>query len=448
MLTALVLIAGGCTDPGYEVVVELEPPELADEAVVIEVALVEDCAAQPRGQPPVAPRAHVSVTRGDSPSLGQVDSGPAGLYALARAADCRVVASGCEPVELDEGGSGRLVVTATSVAAGSCPPGSTCNGAGECTPGADAGPDAGEDASMPDGGVDDARVPDAAVDAGPDADVPVVPPPPPSGCWWSTEACDWSEPTGFRFVPSSTDTLDALTMTGNPSFSPDGCELYFGNEGELHVARRASARGAFAGLGTIPGVEDPETSESKASVSPDGLELYFSSNRLHDGWHSTHRAVRDEVGRTWMDIVEVPALSFDGIDNWDGSLAPHGLRFYWAPDRVEGRYLYVSERDSLDAAFGSGVLVEELAEAGDLYEPTVTADGRVIVVVAEPATSTGQHVMYATRSSWRDPFGSLMEVPGAFLSSGTETETAVSADGCELVVSRDGTFTHLVYEAL
>jgi hypothetical protein len=159
----LVTTSAACTDPGYEVVVLFDPPALADDAVAISISVIDECSVQPLGQVPAEPVVReILLRRGDELSaLGPLSPGQYGLYALARANDCRVVAAGCEPVDLENGGSGRLTVSADGADGPACGDGFLCDGAGQCRPGG--GPDM--DAAMMDGGVDG----DATVDSGADA---------------------------------------------------------------------------------------------------------------------------------------------------------------------------------------------------------------------------------------------------------------------------------------
>ena len=160
---ALAAHVTGCEASSYEVLVVFEPRSLADDVVRVEVALVGDCDAQPPdgGEPSGAVR-EIAITRaGAIGRIGSVPEGAYGLYARGRTAGCQVIAVGCRAVTLEEGGSGRFVVTVEAedegprcglldrCVEGACVP-------GEPDAGLDGGADAGRDASI------DARVLDAA----------------------------------------------------------------------------------------------------------------------------------------------------------------------------------------------------------------------------------------------------------------------------------------------
>ena len=158
------LLLAGCDAGGYRVVVDFEPPSLADDVTRIEVSLVASCDAQPfEGGEPVGELRSIAITRdGASGTIGSVAEGSYGLYARGRSATCAVVAGGCTQYQLVAGGEGDLSVTMTPVAGPGCDTGETC-AAGACTPaGVDAGPrdaggdgGAGRDGGRTDGGGSD-----------------------------------------------------------------------------------------------------------------------------------------------------------------------------------------------------------------------------------------------------------------------------------------------------
>ena len=138
-------ILAGCSG-GYTVTVDFEPDALADQARVVELALIESCDTQPLGDAPDDVFVRMEYRRGDSAGLGDVDAGQYGLYARARGADCRVIAAGCIPVTLKKGGGGELVVVAAALDGAGCRGSEICDD-GECRPG-DAGNDGGSDVGI------------------------------------------------------------------------------------------------------------------------------------------------------------------------------------------------------------------------------------------------------------------------------------------------------------
>ena len=149
---ALLVVVTACSGGEYSVVVRFDPPSLADETRRVEVSLVRDCASQSdTGEPAVSALSTLELRRDSTRgTLAPVEPGSYGLYARAWSADCRVIAAGCDTVELEAGGSGELIVTVRPVGGPGCGTGLTCDD-GSCV-----GPDAGRDAAV-----------DASRDAGP-----------------------------------------------------------------------------------------------------------------------------------------------------------------------------------------------------------------------------------------------------------------------------------------
>ncbi len=146
----LVAAALGC-DPGTSAVtVRTDPGSLVDDLERVEVSLVASCDAQDTsGEAPRGAIATVEAVRGDGATMafGDVDRGPAGLYARAWDARCQVVAAGCADVVV---GDGDLEVTLRTVAGPGCAAGERCVATRCELGGMDAGPPI--DAGPADGG--------------------------------------------------------------------------------------------------------------------------------------------------------------------------------------------------------------------------------------------------------------------------------------------------------
>ncbi|MEM7605095.1 MAG: hypothetical protein AAF411_07030 [Myxococcota bacterium] len=134
LLLALAACAGE-----YEVSIAFDPPELVDEAVSIEVAVVESCdVVSPDGAfRTVRSRSTLGASGGAAP-LGDLPPGTYALAARATDAACGTLAFGCRAIEVSSGGSGTLSVTLVAAVGQACE-------AAECTAGrcddADAGID-------------------------------------------------------------------------------------------------------------------------------------------------------------------------------------------------------------------------------------------------------------------------------------------------------------------
>lgn len=184
-----ILGVASCGDGGqsYRVIVRFAEDGIAMRGDRIEIALLDRCDADQLGAPPPSSARRLEVLRGDvPPAFGEVEAGRRGLYARVFDEDnCAVIAAGCSPVVLEEGGDGSLVVEIGPIAERTCPGGTRCI-EGSCRSVAgqtDGG--TGGDAGVPlDGSMD--------VDAGVDFDAG----PGPSGEGWVDVPCP-SGPGGF-----------------------------------------------------------------------------------------------------------------------------------------------------------------------------------------------------------------------------------------------------------
>ncbi|MEC7521872.1 MAG: hypothetical protein VYE22_18455 [Myxococcota bacterium] len=313
----------------------------------------------------------------------------------------------------------------------SCDPDTNLCVEGELPPPEDAGPPAdtgaGDDASTADSGPGDA----GPVDAGP----PEPPPSVPTTCWSRAETCDWT--ADFELVLGDPSVIATADPQRNVTFSPDGCELYSSDTSRGYVATRSGPGAAFGPSVPLPGLEAEPA--SRPSITPDGLQLYFQrpGATLYETW----RATRPRRGGSWLSPELVPELTREDAHDYDGILAPHGLRFYWSPSAGGDQDVWMAERASLSAPFGSAGPVPLLSGAGRQSEPAVTADERLVVLLV------GDSLSYATRPHWRAPWSPPLLAPGAPLVAPDETESTVSPDGCEVLVQLDRRMTYLVYQA-
>lgn len=109
-----------------------------DEAARVEVYLVESCADVTLGARPVPALASTFVLRDASDGAldGAFDPGDYGLYGVAQAADCAVVAAGCAPVSIADGGD-TLAVTLSGFDGSGCTEDAVCSlETGDCGAGA------------------------------------------------------------------------------------------------------------------------------------------------------------------------------------------------------------------------------------------------------------------------------------------------------------------------
>ncbi|MEM9074883.1 MAG: hypothetical protein AAGE52_40675 [Myxococcota bacterium] len=299
------------------------------------------------------------------------------------------------------------------------------------------------------GDASDARIPDAAQDAGVDAAVDL-----PTTCWQRVEGCDWSTAGSFTFIAAGT-VVDVASSVRNVSLSPDGCELLFtlpGGSGRADFwhAQRPDAASSFGEPEPIEELNGPGRFNGKVTVAANGLELFFTS-AIEGASSLIYRSERSSLDGEWSIGDLVDPLNAAGVETFDVSLAPTGRRIFFSRQVLAmDQELLVAERSSDDAPFGPPAVVEELSQRGlPEAEPVVTADERVMTYIVPPAVAADRQLNYATRPDRDAPWVPRGTVPGEVLAIAGELEGIVSPDGCELFLVRsDGDAQRLIYESV
>ncbi len=137
---AITACAGsGPAGPSFEVSFDPTMPRSGrEEAVRVEVYLVDSCANVAIGVRPVPAIASAYVLRdGEAGAFGDpLEVGDYGLYGVAQDENCAVVAAGCAPVTITNA-SDTLEVTLGALAGGACPSDQVCSlESGNCVDGA------------------------------------------------------------------------------------------------------------------------------------------------------------------------------------------------------------------------------------------------------------------------------------------------------------------------
>ena len=114
--------------PSFEVSFDSGMPRSArDNAVRVEVYLVNSCSDVTLGDRPVPAFASTYVVReGHTGALGDTEPGEYGFYAVAQDESCAVVAAGCSPVTI-AGAEDTLAVTLVGVQGEGCPVDQVCS---------------------------------------------------------------------------------------------------------------------------------------------------------------------------------------------------------------------------------------------------------------------------------------------------------------------------------
>jgi hypothetical protein len=256
-------------------------------------------------------------------------------------------------------------------------------------------------------------------------------------------ACPWTGAFGFS-VPERIDASDIGSGVGNPALSADYLTLYFAGGGNIWATLRPSRDEPFSEAIEAQGLSEMDVQERKFTPARDQLSGFLSVD-LGDGtdvW---------EVGRpdgtsAWTRTRLATEISSPAHD-FDVFLEPDELRLYLAPSTGLEQSLVVAVRGSRDVRFTPPVTIP--VTVGLDNDPSVTADGRVLVFSSDRPEGPGsRNLWYSRRDDPDQPFEAVTLVPELNAAGGT-SEPMVSADGCELFFGSDGVRPLLVarYEA-
>jgi len=242
------------------------------------------------------------------------------------------------------------------------------------------------------------------------------------GCWPA-----WRDGTIAFDAVTRIDELVTGAGEANPYLTADGLTLYFDRPGagnDLMVATRSAPVTSLNTAGD----------EGRLSVTGDGTTVFFNADRPggaggSDVW-TARRAAANTFAAPTQDLLA-------GVNTANQELDPEissdGLALYLAPyTSGSDQWIAVARRDAVGQPFGAPERLTELDVAPGLGDPAVSPDQLVIVFAVGP-TASDNDLYYATRASRADKFGTPVLVPTINAAGANDGDTALSADGCELV---------------
>jgi len=230
---------------------------------------------------------------------------------------------------------------------------------------------------------------------------------------------NWSAPVSLGTPPNS-EFADIC-----PSISRDGSSLYFFSDrpggfggNDLYVSHRDRKTGQWGAAENLGPLLNTPYDDSSAWLTYGGHALYFSSDRPDgqgglDVWVSWRRDVHDDFG--W----EAP-VNLTGVNDVTNDFSPvahkdresGAFTLYFASDRPGGPGLddiYVSRFDWKAGQFGPATLVAELSTSAVDRLPSVTADGREMIITSNRPGTFGALDLWSSRrlhgsaSAWSEP---------------------------------------------
>jgi hypothetical protein len=251
------------------------------------------------------------------------------------------------------------------------------------------------------------------------------------------------------FALSTPEPLSALNTAGwelEPCLTADNLTLHFARGAtsqDLDVFR-ATRPDRSAPFGGVTPVAELNTTlqESRLFVLPDGVTGYLSAERPNSVGGADIWIVHRASASAPFDPTSLVNLPLNSVaHDWDPFLTEDGLQLFYCvsqhPDGPGGNELMVAARPSTTEPFASPTLIDELNSASNEGNPSLTADGLVLVFnTVRPGGLGGGDLCYATRNSPAEPFSSVKPVPG-INTADREGEPFLSADGQELFFASD-----------
>lgn len=265
----------------------------------------------------------------------------------------------------------------------------------------------------------------------------------------ATEGClPWSGTWSFS-TPTPVTELNTASAESSPHLMGDGLTLYFASsrpggagKNDIYVATRKDSSAAFSSITSYSSV-NTEHQENGLLVTEDGLGAILSTTRpggpgQADLWFATRTNTTKPFASA--DFAPIPGVNTAQPEH-DPFLSDDELHFYYLvtdwKEGVGGQDLVVVSRTSKSADFGPPALVPGVNTQYNEDNPSLTADGLVILFGSDRPGSLGnKDIWYATRVDTSAAFSQPKRLP-TVNTAYDDRESFVTPDGCELYFASD-----------
>jgi Tol biopolymer transport system component len=284
----------------------------------------------------------------------------------------------------------------------------------------------------PDGGQND-----AALDADAIVDAVIIDTSTDAPCVWG----DFGDPVVVTEVSSGSDDW-------SPAPSADGLTLFFDSwrnggstQNDLFFSKRADTSSPWDPPSAITELNTMDFADAAAAPTADGLTLFFTSDRGgedRDIW----QAQRATVESPFDAPVIVEGINSSSHDS-NAHISLDGLRIYFSSARNDSGDLFVAERTSSTATFGTPTRIDVVSSDGSSETaPTLSADETEIYFSSDRAGGQGRiDIWFATRPDPAAPFSEPTNLGPVLNTDWDDTQPALSADGRTLYMVRDACFS-------
>ena len=260
-------------------------------------------------------------------------------------------------------------------------------------------------------------------------------------CWngWRTGAPVIATPQPVTTLNTSASEQDVFVAGDVVYFTSDRAPTHGGRD--LWIATRGSGL-QLRVIDRVANVSSPGD-EGLFQISQDGRFAWFASSRSSnfDIFTASRPTALDAfvIAQDGLANINTPSSEHDPL------VTPDGLSIYFARQLTTQRDLFVAQRASVADAFSAPVPLAVNDPVSDDGDPTVSPDGRVIVFSSRRG-GAGNDIYVAIRTDAALPFGAprlLAEVS----SPGSDHDTMLTADGCELWFASDRAGSQDLYVA-
>jgi hypothetical protein len=196
--------------------------------------------------------------------------------------------------------------------------------------------------------------------------------------------------------------LEVASDIASPALSPDGLELWFGQNvaGGLGDTDVWLSRREGDGWGEPEPFGEPLNSTRDDAPRPPALAgtlMALSSKRHGGSLYQIYLASRSSSDEPWQDVSQdlLTAINSPRFESSDGFLTDDGLSLYFSSTRDADRMgdLFVAQRSSLQAAFGAPRALADLNTEADERDPWLSPDRARLYYSSNQG---GQYALYVS----------------------------------------------------
>jgi Tol biopolymer transport system component len=261
-----------------------------------------------------------------------------------------------------------------------------------------------------------------------------------TGCWPA-----WMDGSFSPSPPRRLDELVTGSPLSDPSLSSDGLTLYYvtAASGNSEVARatRTALRAPWTPAGVIAELSNPNA-DTKLTLAANGQIGIFASARGGADFE-LYMVTRPDATSAFATPTKTHVTALETTrDEFDPHISSDGLRIYWAPIKATGgQHSILASRASVTDDFAIERMLDEINDSAD---PALSPDELVITM----SFGGPSDILYATRASTSDPFGTRQPLPVINSTTGHDVDAEMTADGCEIFFASNRAGTREIYTAI